>query len=1357
MKFKRTKKLLVGMMAVLLAIQTVPVYCVQAAAKFKVTAEGCEGAGEYEEGTEVTVTAPYDEAGKRAFVEWKIEGLDLKEGTASGSIEGFSKKQNPLKFTMPAKPVKLTPVYKEQVQASKVAQTDSGKYYLEVDGKPWFYHFIQNMGMWERLGNHAEFKEGSWSAYDDTYPQEHLPLGFTENMYEKSDNLNFNTVSQVLWWREIEVEPGVYDFTSMDKYIEWAEKYGMKIDLAWFGSVCGMGSRIPDHSIASEGSDHQEVGYQHTAPAWFANSTYYNVGANSKSEQFSLNIKDSNKENADYMKQRECYAIQALFNYLAERDANHTVISVQIENEPNGTGGQFGQYIEWMNDVAKAVKESAYVVPTRVNYIGKGYPLNINDYEYLDFAGPDVYSRSVEQVQSSITSGKEKSTLLYIPENSGGYDNLTTVATATFTAGGFYGTWSLNNWYCVNKLHGIYQGEKYESEMYYDWELGKMPTLTSQGVDLKHYNVGLNNIGSLITLAAPEEMTGLNIDTDVPEETYDSYSKLGTAGADGIGAYDLGLKTTDGAVGIGVLKGQNIYVTTDTATEVTIKTKQKPIKVTTGHADLDGNWIEEAEKEVTEENGEYCVVLETEKSIQLQMPEGKAVPELGESDNLAVTATASTNPENSGAKNLNDNDAASSMKMPAANVPFDIIYTWEEPQAVDQIEIATKWAQSQAPTEWKIEVSENGTDNWKEVAATTGKVEWSTNLDAFESQFIQIPRQKGIKGLKIHVLSSNTVWNECKIHEIRVFDTNAGFAAYVESVKDAGLKEEDYPEELWKKFSEALAEADGLLEKGSATQEEVDACYEKLYKAKRDMESKEKADLANAMKRAQAEADKTDVYTPETLQKLNDILETAQQIFSNPDSTKAEIVDITAKVNEAVNGLVVKAIERIEVTAPAKTVYEQGEELDLAGLKVTAVYNDGSTEDVTDSAAVAKEGYDPNKVGEQTITVTYGDKTGEFTVTVKEKTTPIDPEQPDTGDVEVTPNPDNAMGTTLPNVQEVKDAVVLDDEEQQAVAEGKKIKVTLEVQEKTKEEIAQTAPADVQAVENTLAGDVLNKQYVEGAYLDLSLFKTIEDDENTKKAITETAKEVTIEITLPENLVNADPTINRTYKIIRIHNGESSILDTILEGIKLTFKTDRFSTYALVYNDAPVEQPTPDTPTLTDLQVTPPVKTEYTVGEELDTTGLAVTAVYSDGTSSDVTGEAVLTGYNKDQAGEQTITVSYKEVSKTFQVVVKESGDKPNPDDKPGTDDKPNPDDKPGTADKPGTDNNQNSGNGSGQNNANTNNQNSGSGSSQTSGTKTASSSPQTGDAQNIMLFVCMMILAGGAATVILAKRRRVR
>lgn len=74
-------------------------------------------------------------------------------------------------------------------------------------------------------------------------------------------------------------------------------------------------------------------------------------------------------------------------------------------------------------------------------------------------------------------------------------------------------------------------------------------------------------------------------------------------------------------------------------------------------------------------------------------------------------------------------------------------------------------------------------------------------------------------------------------------------------------------------------------------------------------------------------------------------------------------------------------LDRIELTGPSKTEYVQGEELDLSDLGVIAVYSDGTTEEITEGYEVT--GYDPNAVGEQTITVTYQGKSVAFTVTVK--------------------------------------------------------------------------------------------------------------------------------------------------------------------------------------------------------------------------------------------------------------------------------------------------------------------------------------------------------------------------------------
>ena len=89
------------------------------------------------------------------------------------------------------------------------------------------------------------------------------------------------------------------------------------------------------------------------------------------------------------------------------------------------------------------------------------------------------------------------------------------------------------------------------------------------------------------------------------------------------------------------------------------------------------------------------------------------------------------------------------------------------------------------------------------------------------------------------------------------------------------------------------------------------------------------------------------------------------QIWTNTSGTQPE-----AKVTS------------IEVTAPEKTTYNKGEELDLTGMKVVAKYSDGTIKDVN-AEDCEVTGFDSEKAGKKVITVTYEGKSATFEVTVK--------------------------------------------------------------------------------------------------------------------------------------------------------------------------------------------------------------------------------------------------------------------------------------------------------------------------------------------------------------------------------------
>ena len=76
-------------------------------------------------------------------------------------------------------------------------------------------------------------------------------------------------------------------------------------------------------------------------------------------------------------------------------------------------------------------------------------------------------------------------------------------------------------------------------------------------------------------------------------------------------------------------------------------------------------------------------------------------------------------------------------------------------------------------------------------------------------------------------------------------------------------------------------------------------------------------------------------------------------------------------------------------------------------------------------------------------------------------------------------------------------------------------------------------------------------------------------------------------------------------------------------------------------------------PALTGISVkTLPAKTEYLVGESLDTTGLTLTATYADGSSEDITDGYTVSGFDSATAGAKTVTVTYEGKTATFGVNV---------------------------------------------------------------------------------------------------------
>lgn len=131
----------------------------------------------------------------------------------------------------------------------------------------------------------------------------------------------------------------------------------------------------------------------------------------------------------------------------------------------------------------------------------------------------------------------------------------------------------------------------------------------------------------------------------------------------------------------------------------------------------------------------------------------------------------------------------------------------------------------------------------------------------------------------------------------------------------------------------------------------------------------------------------------------------------------------------------------------------------------------------------------------------------------------------------------------------------LSEDENKAVKAGNKTQFVLSASgmTPTKEEI-------------TLIQSVLGNNVI-GQYLNLNL--TLKISGRADRQITDLSAPMYIAITIPQNLVNHDSSIERTYRIVRIHDGVATLIDGTYDAAtnQFTFATDGFSTYALVYED----------------------------------------------------------------------------------------------------------------------------------------------------------------------------------------------
>lgn len=143
---------------------------------------------------------------------------------------------------------------------------------------------------------------------------------------------------------------------------------------------------------------------------------------------------------------------------------------------------------------------------------------------------------------------------------------------------------------------------------------------------------------------------------------------------------------------------------------------------------------------------------------------------------------------------------------------------------------------------------------------------------------------------------------------------------------------------------------------------------------------------------------------------------------------------------------------------------------------------------------------------------------------------------------------------------------VLTAAEQEMVAKGQNAKIILKVAD-ISTSVSDEEKALVQEELSSKQGTV-NQSVL---YVDLSLYKQVCNRGETK--ITETNGKIRISLEVPERFWNTDVTTSRDFYVVRIHDKEVIRIDGSYDPAThlFTFETDRFSTYALTYQDSSIQ------------------------------------------------------------------------------------------------------------------------------------------------------------------------------------------
>ena len=303
-------------------------------------------------------------------------------------------------------------------------------------------------------------------------------------------------------------------------------------------------------------------------------------------------------------------------------------------------------------------------------------------------------------------------------------------------------------------------------------------------------------------------------------------------------------------------------------------------------------------------------------------------------------------------------------------------------------------------------------------------------------------------------------------------------------------------------------------------------------------------------------------------------------------------------------------------TLPTKTEYYIGEAFDASGLTLTAAYMDGTTKTINEGFTVS--GFDSSAAGTRTLTVEYQGCQTTFDITVTQASLPTQPTVP------YDPSAFNLI------VDSVNCAAGDDDVEVAVYVENNPGFFAMSLEKVFPSELKYTG-SDV-ADSLIQLTDVYHEE--DDTWGENILVESLQLTSSRPKKSTDYTADGDIfylYFDIPDDAVTGDYTVS--FKVTSANNSALEYLHNDINVIPGLIHVNGY--------------------TVTNLSVnTYPAKTFYNLGEEMDLTGLTLTAATEGGETFTVTEGFTVSGFDSSSVGEKTVTVTYAALSTTFRVTV---------------------------------------------------------------------------------------------------------